>query len=73
MKLTDKSFAERIGITPRAVLEMKKIHPDKYRRLRLGVLCEEMGLDEEDLLTLLENRQALQPLLKVVEKLAVNE
>lgn len=49
-KHTDALFAQALGITPRAVLSMKRKTPLKYNRLRMSWICELYGITESDLL-----------------------
>lgn len=47
--MTDVKLAETLGITPRAVLEMKKKTPERYEMLRSGAICKENDISSKDL------------------------
>ncbi len=49
MKVTNKEIAEAINKTPSAISYLKKNNPNEFVILRLGVLCQKLNLDEDDL------------------------
>ena len=49
MKVTNKEIAGAINKTPSAISYLKKNNPNEFVILRLGVLCQKLNLDEDDL------------------------
>jgi len=55
--ISGKEIAVAIGKSPAAISYLKKNHEDEYLLLKLGVLCQKLKLDAEDLLVIFALKQ----------------
>jgi len=51
-KISGKEIAHAIGKTPPAITYMKKQNEKEFKLLKLGLLCNKLGLDEDDLVAM---------------------
>ncbi|GEM_PF-1827640 len=51
-KISGKEIAHAIGKTPPAITYMKKQNEKEFILLKLGLLCNKLGLDEDDLVAM---------------------
>ena len=52
MKISNKEIALTIGKTPSAISYLKKHNPEEFLIVKLGVLCNKLKLNADDLETL---------------------
>ncbi len=52
MKILNKDIASTIHKTPAAISYLKKKNHDEFSILKLGVLCQKLNLDKDDLLAI---------------------
>ncbi len=52
MKVSNKEIAASINKTPSAISYLKKNNYEEFLILKLGVLCNKLNLDNEDLMAM---------------------
>ncbi len=57
MKVSNKEIAAAINKTPSAISYLKKTNIGEYHILKLGVLCQKLNLDNEDLMAMFSLKQ----------------
>lgn len=57
MKVSNKEIAAAIHKTPSAISYLKKNNYDEFLILKLGVLCNKLNLDNEDLMAMYSLKQ----------------
>jgi DNA-binding Xre family transcriptional regulator len=57
MKVSNKEIAAAINKTPSAISYLKKTNMNEFQILKLGVLCQKLNLDNEDLLAMYSLKQ----------------
>jgi Zn-dependent peptidase ImmA (M78 family) len=57
MKVSNKEIAAAINKTPSAISYLKKNNYEEFLILKLGVLCNKLNLDNEDLMAMYSLKQ----------------
>ncbi|HIP02095.1 MAG TPA: hypothetical protein EYH01_06920 [Campylobacterales bacterium] len=57
MKVANKEIAAAINKTPSAISYLKKNNYEEFLILKLGVLCNKLNLDNEDLMAMYSLKQ----------------
>ena len=57
MKVSNKEIAAAINKTPSAISYLKKTNMGEFQILKLGVLCQKLNLDNEDLMAMFSLKQ----------------
>ncbi len=57
MKVSNKEIAAAINKTPSAISYLKKTNYNEFQILKLGVLCQKLNLDSEDLMAMYSLKQ----------------
>jgi DNA-binding Xre family transcriptional regulator len=57
MKVSNKEIAAAINKTPSAISYLKKTNMNEFEILKLGVLCQKLNLDNEDLMAMFSLKQ----------------
>jgi len=57
MKVSNKEIAAAINKTPSAISYLKKTNMGEFQILKLGVLCQKLNLDNEDLMAMYSLKQ----------------
>ncbi len=57
MKVSNKEIAAAINKTPSAISYLKKTNMNEFHILKLGVLCQKLNLDNEDLMAMFSLKQ----------------
>jgi len=57
MKVSNKEIAAAINKTPSAISYLKKTNMAEFHILKLGVLCQKLNLDNEDLMAMFSLKQ----------------
>ena len=58
MKISNKEIAAAINKTPSAISYLKKTNMNEFHILKLGVLCQKLNLDNEDLMAMFSLKQS---------------